>query len=111
MTRVFLSCGEQPVVAARPLVMPVISFDEKKRLGRFQRLHPHHFYGDASKDAQNFLDRCHQTLRNLGLVESNGVEFTIFQSRRAARRWWKTYKLGGRTSSPPFLDSVLLVVS
>ncbi|XP_070040920.1 uncharacterized protein [Nicotiana tomentosiformis] len=30
--------GEQPIVAVRPLVMPSIYYDEKKRMKRFQRL-------------------------------------------------------------------------
>lgn len=68
--------------------MPAMSIKEQKRLERFQRLHPPLFHDDTLEDAHDFLDRCHQMLCNLGFVESNGVDLTIFQLRGAARRWW-----------------------
>lgn len=79
---------EQPIIAVRLEVMPTMSTEEQKMLERFQRLHPPHIDGDASQDAQNFVDRCHQMLHNFSLVESNGVDFTTFQLRGAAKRWW-----------------------
>lgn len=54
-----------------------MSVDEKKRIG-FQKLHPPHFEGSFSMAAQEFLDRRHEILHNLGLLESNGVDFTAF---------------------------------
>lgn len=53
--------------------------DEQKRLERFQILFPPHFEGSASEDTQDFLDRCHQMLCNVGLIDSNNVDFTTFQ--------------------------------
>lgn len=52
--------------------------EEKKMMDRFQKLDPTRFNGGPSVDAQDFLDRCHEIQYNLGLVESNGVNFTIF---------------------------------
>lgn len=51
-----------------------MSTKEQKRLERFQNLHPPHFDGDALEDAQYLLDRLHQMLCNLGLVESNSYK-------------------------------------
>ena len=56
-----------------------MSADELKRLDKFTKLRPPHFSGTPSEDAQGFLNHCDEILRNLGLVESNGVDFTAFQ--------------------------------
>lgn len=37
--------------------------------------------GDPTADARDFLNRCHEILCNLGLVESNGIYFTTFEFR------------------------------
>lgn len=73
--------GEKPIMVARIVVEPTKTDEEKKRLERFQNLHSPYFNGDASEDAQDFLDRCHHMLRSLVLVESNRVDFTNFQLR------------------------------
>ncbi|XP_070036796.1 uncharacterized protein [Nicotiana tomentosiformis] len=44
-----------------------MSIEEQKRLERFQKYHPPHFYGGASEDAQGFLDQCHHILHAMGL--------------------------------------------
>ncbi|XP_070036795.1 uncharacterized protein [Nicotiana tomentosiformis] len=44
-----------------------MSVEEQKRLERFQKYHPPHFYGGASEDAQGFLDQCHHILHAMGL--------------------------------------------
>nr|XP_033513239.1 uncharacterized protein LOC117277918 [Nicotiana tomentosiformis] len=41
-------------------------------------------------------------LCNLGLVESNRVDFTTFQFKGAASRWWHTYELSRPTGSSTF---------
>lgn len=65
--------------------MPTMSTEEMKRMEKFHRLHPPQFGSDASEDAHDFLDRCHQVLQNMGLVESNLVDFTTLQPRGASR--------------------------
>lgn len=40
--------SEHPIIATRPFVMPAMSFDEQKRMKRFQRLFPLDFEGGAS---------------------------------------------------------------
>lgn len=89
---------EQPIVAVRPVVMPDMSSNEQKMM---DRLHHPHFHSDALEDGKDYLDKCHEMLRTLGLVESNGVDFTIFQLRGAAKIWWQAYELGV-VVSPPF---------
>lgn len=78
-----------------------MSADELKRLDSFTRLFPLHFSGAPLEDAQDFLDRCHEILCNLGLVESNGVDFTILHIHGSAKRWWQVYKPGRLVGSPP----------
>lgn len=60
--------------------------DELKRLDRFTKMFPHHFSGAPSEEALDFLDRYHEILRNVGLVESNEVDFTVFQMHSFAKR-------------------------
>lgn len=81
----------QQIIAVQPEIMPILTVEEQKRLDRFERLHPPHFSGEITKDAQGFLDQCHQILCILGLVKSNGVDFTTFHLTRPAYRWWQTY--------------------
>lgn len=52
---------------------------------------PPHFYGDPTADAQDFFDMCYEILRNLALVDSNGVYFDTFHLRGTTKRWWHTY--------------------
>lgn len=66
---VLLVCGEHPIITTRPEIMLAMSAEDKKKLDRFQRLHPPHFDCDTSKDDKDFLDRCHQMHCNLGLVK------------------------------------------
>lgn len=66
----------QPITVFRPEVRPATSVDEHKRIDWLQKLDPPHFDGDLTVDAHDFLDRFHEILCNLGLIESNGVNFT-----------------------------------
>lgn len=47
-------------------------------MDRFQNLDPPYFDGDPISDALELSDKCYKILRNLGLVESNSVDFTTF---------------------------------
>lgn len=53
-----------------------------------------YFDGDPTTDPYDFLDWCHEILRNLGMVESNRVNFTTFQLIRPVKRWWQAYERG-----------------
>lgn len=55
-----------------------MSVDEKIMMDWFQKLDPSSFDGHPIADAQDFLDRYHENLHNIGPVESNGVDFTTF---------------------------------
>ncbi|XP_070037159.1 uncharacterized protein [Nicotiana tomentosiformis] len=61
------------------------------RLDKFTKLFPVHFSGTPTEDSQDYLDRCHEVLRNMGIVESNGVDFAVFQMAGSAKRWWRDY--------------------
>lgn len=78
----------QPIITTQPEVKPAMSVDEIKRMDRFKNLSPPHFSSTPSEDAQDFLDRCHEILCNLGLVESNGVDFIVFHMHGSSKRWW-----------------------
>ncbi|XP_070040754.1 uncharacterized protein [Nicotiana tomentosiformis] len=49
------------------------------RLNKFTKIFPVHFNGTPSKDPQDYLDRCHEVLRNMEIGESNKVDFAISQ--------------------------------
>lgn len=55
--------------------------EEHKQMDQIQKLDLPHFVGDPVCDAQDFLDTCHKISRNLGLVDSNEVDFTTFYLR------------------------------
>ncbi|XP_070040782.1 uncharacterized protein [Nicotiana tomentosiformis] len=88
------------------------------RLDKFTKLYPIHFSGASSEDSQDCLDRCHELLRNMGIVETNGVSFAAFQMTGSARRWWRDYMLTRPVGSPAltwdqfsrlFLEKFILV--
>nr|XP_033511485.1 uncharacterized protein LOC117276241 [Nicotiana tomentosiformis] len=68
----------QPVAAVQDYVVYFMPDDERRRLERFVRLQPPSFSGTEGKDAQGFLDRYQRILRTAGMLETNGVSFTIF---------------------------------
>lgn len=82
----------QPIIVARPDVRPAILVDEHKRMDIFQKLQPPHIEGGPLEDVHDFLDMCHAILCNLGLVRSNGADFTTFQLRGSPKRRWHSYE-------------------
>lgn len=63
----------------------------RKMMDQFQKLDPPHIDGDPKDYAHDYLDRCHKILCFLGLVESNGVDFTTFHVIGPTKRWCQTY--------------------
>ncbi|XP_070046356.1 uncharacterized protein [Nicotiana tomentosiformis] len=70
------------------------------RLERFIKLSPIHFSGAPSEDPQEYLDNCHEVLRKMGIVETNGVDFTAFQITGSPKKWWRDYLLTRLAGSP-----------
>ncbi|XP_070041183.1 uncharacterized protein [Nicotiana tomentosiformis] len=70
------------------------------RLDNFTKLFPVHFSGSPSEDPQDYLDRWHEVLRNMGIVETNRVDFAVFQMMSFAKRWWKDFVLTRQAGSP-----------
>ncbi|XP_070050622.1 uncharacterized protein [Nicotiana tomentosiformis] len=60
-----------------------------KRLDKFTKLFSPRFGGTPSEDPQDFFDCYHEILRNMGIVKSNEVDFTVFQMHGATKRWWQ----------------------
>ncbi|XP_075092052.1 uncharacterized protein LOC142172167 [Nicotiana tabacum] len=77
------------------------SVDQQKWLDRWSRLLPPNFGGKRSEDPHDFIDRWKDRLRNMGILESNGVDFTTFQPEDKAHIWWQAYLLSRLTGSPP----------
>ncbi|XP_070039642.1 uncharacterized protein [Nicotiana tomentosiformis] len=70
-----------------------MSFEALLRLDKFTKLFPVHFSSTPPEDTQDYLNRCHEVLRNMGIVETNGVDFAEFQMTGSAKRWWRDYIL------------------
>jgi len=79
------------------LVYPVIraaTYEEEQfRLVRFKKYYLLTFSGLASGDAHGFLEKCQHFLRTMGIMEMDGVVFTMFQLKGVAYQWWRTYEL------------------
>ncbi|XP_070049958.1 uncharacterized protein [Nicotiana tomentosiformis] len=90
----------QPVVAARADDGPAMSFEGLLRLDKFTKLFPVYFSGTPSEDPQDYLDRCHEVLRNMGIVKTNGVNFAVFQMTGSTKRWWKDFVSTRPAGSP-----------
>jgi len=93
----------QPVVAAQAGDRPALSSEALLRLDKFTKLFPIHFSGTPSEDPHDFLDRCYEVLQNMGIVESNGVDFAVFQMTGSAKRWWKDYVFTRPVGSPALI--------
>ncbi|XP_070042891.1 uncharacterized protein [Nicotiana tomentosiformis] len=74
------------VVVVRKVEEAAMSEEDQKRFDWFKKMSPPQFDGDPFVDAQDFLHGCQEILQNLGLVESNGVDFTTFQLKRPPKR-------------------------
>jgi len=48
------------------------------RLDMFTKIFSIHFSGASSEDPQYYLDRFHQVLHDMGIVETNRVDFVVF---------------------------------
>ncbi|XP_070040392.1 uncharacterized protein [Nicotiana tomentosiformis] len=81
------------VAPAQPEVRAATSEAEQPRLERYKKYHPSTFNGLAKDDAQGFLEECHRILHTMGIAETSGVSFTLFELRRVAYQWWRAYEL------------------
>ncbi|XP_070036244.1 uncharacterized protein [Nicotiana tomentosiformis] len=70
------------------------------RLDKFTKLFPVHFSGTPSEDPHDYLDRFHEVLWNMGIVETNEVDFAVFQMADSAKRWWRDSMLTRPGGSP-----------
>ncbi|XP_070031979.1 uncharacterized protein [Nicotiana tomentosiformis] len=70
------------------------------RLDKFTKLFPIHFSGAPSEDPQDYLYYFHEVLCNLGIVETIGVDFVVFQMTGSTKRWWQDYVLNRPAGSP-----------
>ncbi|XP_070036095.1 uncharacterized protein [Nicotiana tomentosiformis] len=91
---------EQPVAAAPPVDGAAMSSEALWRLDRFTKLFPVHFSGAPSEYPQEYLDSCHEVLRNMGILETNGVDFAAFQMTSSAKKLWRDYLLTRPAGSP-----------
>lgn len=91
----------QLTIAAKLEIRPMMLAYEIQRMDKFHKLFSPNFSSTPLEDAQEFLDRCYERLRNFGLTEFNGFGFTIFQMQRFAKKWSKTYEVGRPARSPP----------
>ncbi|XP_070025058.1 uncharacterized protein [Nicotiana sylvestris] len=108
----------QPGVVAQPDDGAAMSADALWRLDRFTKLFTTTFSGAFSEDPQDYLDSCHKVLRNMGIFETNGVDFVTFRLSGSAKTWWRDYCLARPAGSPSltweqfavlFLEKFLLV--
>ncbi|XP_070055214.1 uncharacterized protein [Nicotiana tomentosiformis] len=90
----------QPLVVAQAGDMPAMSSEALLRLDKFTKLFPVHFSSTPFEGPQDYLDHCHEVLRNMGIVETNKVDFVVFQMMGSAKRWWRDYMLTGPAGSP-----------
>ncbi|XP_070032963.1 uncharacterized protein [Nicotiana tomentosiformis] len=90
----------QPVVAAHACDRHAMSSEALLRLKKFTNLFPVHFSCTPSEDQQDYIDRCHEVMQNMVLVESNMVDFAVFQMAGFAKRWWRDYMLTRPAGSP-----------
>jgi len=70
------------------------------RFDRFTKLFTTILNNESSQDPQDYLDSCHEVLRNMGIVESNGVDFAAFCLSGSAKTWWRDYCLARPVGSP-----------
>ncbi|KAK4731577.1 hypothetical protein R3W88_024565 [Solanum pinnatisectum] len=75
-----------------------MTIDEQKMFGRFRLMNALTYTGDLTKDAYEFIVSFHESLHNLRLVESYGVDYTSFQmtgSTKQSERERKRAKFKG----------------
>ncbi|XP_070045076.1 uncharacterized protein [Nicotiana tomentosiformis] len=59
----------------------------------FTKLFPIDFSGAPSENLKEYLDSCHEVLQNMGIVETNGVDFAAFQMTGSSKKGWRDYLL------------------
>ena len=64
-------------------------------------MNPPTYTGDLTEDVYEFLVSCHERLHNLGLVESHGFDYTVFQMTGSAKQWWRDYISSRPAGSSP----------
>ncbi|XP_070041222.1 uncharacterized protein [Nicotiana tomentosiformis] len=85
-----------------------MSYKGLMRLDTFTKIFPIHFSGSPFEYPQDYLDHCHEVLRNIGIVKTNGADFVVFQMAGSAKRWWKDFERSRLDGSPPLtLDQFL----
>ncbi|XP_070040855.1 uncharacterized protein [Nicotiana tomentosiformis] len=70
------------------------------RFDKFTKIFPVQFSSAPFEYPQDYLYRCHEVLRNMGIVETNGVDFAVFQMTGSTKRWWRDYMLTTPAGSP-----------
>ncbi|XP_070012155.1 uncharacterized protein [Nicotiana sylvestris] len=77
-----------------------MSVDALWRLDRFTKLFTTAYGSISLEDPQDYLDSCHEVLRNMGIMETNGVNFVAFRLSGSAKTWWRDYCLARPAGSP-----------
>ncbi|XP_070033004.1 uncharacterized protein [Nicotiana tomentosiformis] len=77
-----------------------MSSESLLRLDKFTKLFLVHFSGTPTEDPHDYLDCFYEVLQNTGIVESNIVDFAIFQMTGSAKRWWRDYVFTRPADSP-----------
>ncbi|XP_070025637.1 uncharacterized protein [Nicotiana sylvestris] len=90
----------QPGVVAQTGDRAAMSADALWSLDRFTKIFTTTYDGSSSKDPQDYLDNCHKVLQNMGIVETNGVDFVAFRLSGSAKTWWREYCLSRPSGSP-----------
>ncbi|XP_070030026.1 uncharacterized protein [Nicotiana sylvestris] len=70
---------------------------------QFIKLFTTTFGGTYSKDPRDYLDKCHEVLRNMGIMGTNRVDFATFSLSGSAKTWWRDYCLARLAGSPALI--------
>ncbi|XP_070012971.1 uncharacterized protein [Nicotiana sylvestris] len=90
----------QPGVVAQTGNGAAMSANALWRLDRFTKLFTTTFSGASYEDPQDYLDSCHVVLKNMGIVETNVVDFASFCLSGSAKTWWRDYCLARPAGLP-----------
>ncbi|XP_070002333.1 uncharacterized protein [Nicotiana sylvestris] len=95
----FRTPAAQPVGVVPPGVVSqtgdgsAMSSDALWRLDWLTKLFTTTSGSTSSEEPQNYLDSCHEVLRNMEIVETNGVDFAAFRLSGSAKKWWRDFSL------------------
>lgn len=91
------------LIVSQPIVsFPAMSIDLLKILGRILRSTPPRFCRSLSKGTLTIMTFGEYRLNNFGLVETHGVDNTIFKIDFFAQHWWIDYHNLRIVGSPLF---------